>query len=165
MGDLAALLKAIQASTLGTAVRESDWLFPVIETVHVLALVTVVGTVGRLDLRLAGLLGRGRSVPDLARELLPWTWTAFGVAALTGALMFSSAATKYAANPFFQIKLALLLLAGINMMAFQLGAGRRMAQWPVAARPPAGARAAGLLSLVLWVAVVAAGRWIGYTMH
>jgi hypothetical protein len=104
-------------------------------------------------------------VPDLARELLPWTWTAFGVAALTGALMFSSAATKYAANPFFQIKLALLLLAGTNMMAFQLGVGRRMAQWPVAARPPAGARAAGLLSLVLWVAVVAAGRWIGYTMH
>jgi len=165
MNAIAALLKAIQASGLGTAVRESDWLFPVIETVHVLALVTVVGTVGRLDLRLCGLLGRGRSVADLARELLPWTWTAFGLAALSGLLMFSSAASKYAANPFFEIKLALLAMAGVNMLAFQFGAGRSMARWSAAARPPVGARVAGLLSLALWVAVVAAGRWIGYTMH
>jgi hypothetical protein len=165
MGDLATLFKAIEQSALGTAMRESDWLFPVVETIHVLAIVTVVGTVGRLDLRLAGLFGRGRSVPELARELLPWTWAAFLLAAISGALMFSSAATKYAANPFFQAKLVLLVLAGINMLAFQFGAGRNMARWPLSARPPAAARWAGLFSLVLWTAVVTAGRWIGYTMH
>jgi hypothetical protein len=160
-----ALLKSLEALPLPTAVRESDWLFPIIETVHVLALVTVVGTIGRLDLRLSGLLVRGRSVRELTRELLPWTWAAFMVAALSGLLLFSSAASKYAANPYFRAKLLLLTLAGVNMLVFQLGAGRRMAQWPATGVPPNGARVAGLVSLTLWIAVVTAGRWIGYTIH
>jgi hypothetical protein len=163
--DLLALLKSLEQLPLPTAVRESDWLFPIIETVHVLALVTVVGTVGRLDLRLAGLTRRERSVRELARELLPWTWAAFAMAALSGLLLFSSAASKYAANPYFRVKLLLLLLAGLNMLAFQLGAGRRMAQWPAGTVPPAGARVAGFVSLTLWCAVITAGRWIGYSMH
>jgi hypothetical protein len=165
MGELPALLKAIEATMLATAVRESEWLFPVIETLHVFALVTVVGTIGRIDLRLAGLLDRGRGAAALAHELLPWTWGAFGLAVTTGLLMFASAASKYAANPYFEGKLVLLLLAGVNMAVFQLGAGRHLQQWPDEAAPPWRARLAGLVSLALWIAVVAAGRWIGYTMH
>ena len=165
MEAIGSLLEALRESALPTAVRESEWLFPAIETVHVLALILVVGSIGRLDLRLVGLGDRSQSVAGLTRALLPWTWSCFFVALVTGALMFSSEAVKYAANGFFLAKMALLVLAGINMLVFQLGSGRQLGQWTAATPLPRGARLAGGISLLTWVGVVVAGRWIGYTMH
>ena len=165
MDGLATLLAALRESAVPTAVRESEWLFPAIETVHVLALILVVGTIGRLDLRLLGVGDRSQSVASLTRALLPWTWSCFAVALVTGTLMFSSEAVKYAANVFFLAKMGLLVLAGINMLAFQLGSGRDLGHWTAGVSPPRGARLAGGISLLTWIGVVVAGRWIGYTMH
>ena len=89
------LLANLEATPWGTAVRESTWLFPTIESIHVLMLVLVVGSIMVVDLRLLNLTSRDRSVKELTDEVLPWTWVAFAGAAITGTLLFSSSALKY----------------------------------------------------------------------
>src|SRR5882757_5725175 len=98
-------LTRLQDLSLPTQIRESDWLFPTIETVHVFALVLVVGTIMTVDLRLLGVANKERPFSELAGEMLPWTWVAFAVAAVAGLLMFSSKALTYYANIPFRIKM------------------------------------------------------------
>jgi hypothetical protein len=157
------LLQALEATPWGTAVRENTWLFPTIESIHVLALTLVVGSIMIVDLRLLNLASRQRSVKELTGEILPFTWTAFGVALITGSLLFSSSAMRYSHIWQFETKMCLLVLAAINMGIFHLGAFRSVAQWDRApARPPLAAKLAGGLSLLIWIMVVALGRWIGF---
>ena len=163
--DLDDWLKSLEATGVATLIRENESLFPWIESVHVLAIVIVVGTISIVDLRLLGLASVDRAVGRLTRELLPCTWIAFAIAAFTGALLFSSKATEYAHNFFFVGKMVLLALAGMNMAVFHAFVGRKIAAWGDAARPPLPARMAGGISLVLWISVVAFGRWIGFTLH
>jgi hypothetical protein len=152
----------LEESPLGLAITESEWMFPVIETLHVLALTLVIGSIAMLDLRLLGVANRDRAVSQLAEDTLPWTWAAFVVAAITGVLMFVSAATSYYDNVPFRFKLVLLALAGLNMAVFHFTAYRTVHHWNVALPTPQAARIAGSLSLVFWVGVVFAGRWIGF---
>jgi hypothetical protein len=145
-----------------TEIRESDWLFPTIETVHVFALVLVVGSIMTVDLRLLGFAHRERPFSELAGEMLPWTWVAFLVAASAGLLMFSSKALIYYGNIPFRLKMCCLLLAGINMMVFHRLGTRHLPAWD-RHEPPRLAKFAGGTSLLLWAGIVAAGRWIGFT--
>jgi hypothetical protein len=155
-------LTRMEELSFSTAVRESSWLFPTIETVHVLALVLVVGSIITVDLRLLGFANRERPFTQFAREMLPWTWTCFVVAAAAGLMMFSSKATVYFSNIPFRIKMACLLLAGINMMVFHVVGMREVIAWDTSV-PPRHARVAGGASLLLWTLIVATGRWIGFT--
>jgi hypothetical protein len=159
--ELKSLLEAIQTTPWAVKIAESDLLFPTIETVHVLALTLVVGSISMVDLRLLGRAPR-RGVKELSEEVLPWTWIAFVVAVISGSLMFSSAAVKYAYMPQFQIKMLLILLAGINMLAFHFLTYRNVERWNHASVTPPLARLAGLLSLIFWVSVVTLGRWVGF---
>ena len=152
----------LEESQLAVTIAESEWLFPTIETVHVLALTTVFGSIAMLDLRLLGLTNRSRGVQQLSEEILPWTWSAFVIAAISGALLFVSAATKYYDNIPFRIKILLLALAGVNMAVFHLTGYRSVATWGDNARTPRAARIAAGLSMVLWIGIVFAGRWIGF---
>jgi len=115
-----------------------------------------------VDLRLLGLTNKERPFSQVAAEMLPWTWTAFGVAALAGMLMFSSKALTYYGNIPFRLKMVCLLLAGMNMVLFHWLGVRRLASWDHQ-QPPWSAKMAGGASLLLWTAIVAAGRWIGFT--
>lgn len=144
-------------------IKESPWAFPTIESFHVIAAALVVGTIVIVDLRLLGLASTGRAFSELSRDVLPWTWVAFAIAALTGALMFVSQPVDYFGNTAFRIKLALLVCAGINMVIFHFVTQRGIATWDQAAAPPAG-RIAGALSIAFWVVVVFFGRQIGFTM-
>jgi hypothetical protein len=155
-------LTRLESTPFATAIRESTWLFPTIETVHVLCIVLVVGSIMIVDLRLLNLASRGRAVTELTAEVLPWTWVAFVCAAITGSLLFSSSAVKYSQNVPFRIKMVLLLVAAINMAIFHLGIYRSVTHWNSAPRVPWGARLGGAISLLLWVCVVASGRWIGF---
>ncbi|WP_217430743.1 DUF6644 family protein [Sphingomonas bacterium] len=137
-------------------------MFPAIETLHVLALTLVIGTIAMLDLRLVGASSRNLRVMQLSNETLPWTWTAFVVAAITGTAMFASHATKYYANVPFRIKMVLLVLAGMNMAVFHFGAWKAVHVWDAVLPTPRAARIAGGLSLVFWIGVVFAGRWVGF---
>ena len=152
----------LEATPFAVAITESAWMFPTIETVHVLALTLVVGSIAMLDLRLLSVSTRNLGVMQLSDEILPWTWGAFVVAATTGALMFASAATKYYGNWPFRIKMVLMLLAGINMAIFHLGAYRVAHEWNHTHPTPPPARLAAGLSLLFWIGVVAAGRWVGF---
>jgi hypothetical protein len=152
----------LENTQIATAIRESTWLFPTIETVHVFAIVLVVGTVMIVDLRLLHVSSRDRSVTELTREVLPWTWAAFALAALSGGLLFTSSALKYVNNLPFRFKMLLLLLAGVNMVVFHRLTSRSIAGWDRSV-PPTQARVAGGLSLLLWFGVISLGRWIGFT--
>ena len=161
---LASLLQALQDTSFATAIREGEALFPWIECVHVLALTLVIGSITVVDLRLIGLASRDRGVAEITAAVLPVTWTAFVCAAITGMLLFSSNASAYGSNFYFRIKMALIVLAGINMGVYHL-LSRGAERWRTAEATPAKARIAGALSLSLWLGVVAAGRWIGFTIN
>jgi hypothetical protein len=153
----------LEDSVVGQAVSQSLWMFPAIETLHVIALSLVVGSIAVLDLRLLDRSWRSRAVTELTQDILPWTWGAFAVAATTGALMFTSAANKYAADIPFRIKMILLLMAGLNMAVFHRFAYRGVHAWDQGPPTPRSAKIAGGLSLLFWIGVVACGRWVGFT--
>src|SRR6202163_3516084 len=110
--ELDRALAWLQTTTVATAISENEILFPWIESVHVLAIVLVVGTISIVDLRLLGVASLDRPVRRLMHDMLPYTWGVFGVAATTGSLLFASKATTYAHNFFFQGKMVLIALAG-----------------------------------------------------
>lgn len=157
-------LKALEATSIGTAIREGDVLFPWIEAIHVLAIVLVVGSIAMVDLRLLGWASRARSVSRLTAEVLPITWMAFAMAAISGVLLFCAKAIIYGHSIFFLLKMGFLLLAGCNMLFFHKFTQRGVDRWgaPDSAAPQA-AKVAGGVSLLLWVCIVAFGRWIGFT--
>ena len=158
------LIAFVEHGTLGELVRENDLLFPFIESVHVLAVCLVVGSIAVVDLRLLGFASVDRPVGRLMRSILPITVGAFALAVAAGSLLFISHASKYLENRFFIAKITLIALAGVNMAVFHLIGARNLDQWENDTLPPLFARVAGGLSLFLWVSVVACGRWIGFTM-
>ena len=143
------------------AIAESTWLFPIVETIHVLALTIVVGSVAMMDMRLLGVGNKDRPASEVIASSLPWAWSAFAVAFAAGSLMFSSKAVSYYTNVPFRIKVVCLALAAVNMLVFHLFTARDMAAWD-RGRPPLGARLAATFSLTLWIIIVAAGRWVGF---
>jgi uncharacterized protein DUF6644 len=145
-------------------IRGNELAFPWLESVHVLAITLVVGSIAVVDLRLLGLASMSRPVTELVKQILPITWIAFAVAVLTGLAMFISNAIEYAANIPFRFKVLLLLLAGVNMVFFHLVTFRGVGQWNESRRTPLGARWAGGFSVLVWVGIVAFGRWIGFTI-
>ncbi len=143
----------------------SGWMFPFFETIHVLAATFLVGSLLMVDLRLMGLAAVRYPVRKMSEELMAWTWAAFVIALLAGLMMFITQPNHYVPNPAFQIKMILLLLAGANMAVFHKLTWRTIGGWDSAAKPPLAARAAGGLSLLLWVGVVVSARWIGHLMR
>jgi hypothetical protein len=154
----------LEATGPATAIRENALLFPTIESIHVLAITLVFGTIATIDLRLLCFASLESRVSRLTASLLPWTWGAFIVAAITGTLLFSSNAAAYGHNPYFQAKLLLMLGAAFNMATFHWVGSRDIASWDALPHAPPRARVAGALSLLIWIGVVACGRWIGFTM-
>jgi Family of unknown function (DUF6644) len=159
-----ALLESLEHSALAVSIAESSWAFPTIETIHVIALTLVIGTVLIMDLRLLGLASVQQRCTALQRDVLPWTWCAFGGAVVSGCLMFITQATEYYENEAFRIKLFLLLLAGINMLVFELMIARGAADWDRESSVPWLGKIAALLSIALWISIVFFGRRVGFTM-
>ena len=155
-------LQWLESTPPAIAISESSWLFPGIESVHVLAIALVVGSITMVDLRLLDINLRERPVGELIAEVLPWTWTSFAVALLSGALLFSSNATKYWGTVPFRAKMLLLTLAGLNMLAYHATIHRSVDLWGRRAPTPRAAKISGGLSLGLWIGVVTLGRWIGF---
>ena len=161
--DINSYLQWLQATALATNIRNSLLLFPLLESIHVIALALVFGTIAIVDLRLLGVASAERSFRKIASDILKWTWGAFALSAITGALMFTTNATVYYHNFYFRTKMVLLLLSGINMGIFELTAGRAVRDWDTARSAPAIGKAAAVLSIVIWIAVIFTGRLIGFT--
>jgi hypothetical protein len=153
-------LEWLQGTSLALSISE-NW-FPLVESFHVIAVALVAGTIFIVDTRLLGLTSKRLAFTYVSDRLLPWTWAAFVASVITGALMFIGNAVHYYDNTPFQVKMALLLVAGLNMLFFQFVTFRGVAAWD-SDRPPAAARAAGFISISLWCGVIGFGRWIGFS--
>jgi hypothetical protein len=162
--NIDSLLHGLRETSFATAIRENASLFPWIESVHVLAVTIVIGTVGIIELRLIGLTSLNRPVSRVLRDTLPCTWAAFAVAVISGFLLFASNAPTYAHNTFFLSKLVFLFLAGLNAFGFHSLIERSIANWDSAARTPLPARLSGVFSVVMWIGIVICGRWVGFTL-
>ena len=154
----------LQDSYYSTAIRESVWVFPIIEGSHVLALGLSLGTVLWFDLRLLGFGFRRHSVSETFIYIRPWMFTGFAIMVVTGLLLFFAMPMRCYQSTFFAIKLVLLLLAGINVAVFHSTIDRQRAEWDGDLIPPLGARIAGGVSLVVWILVVTVGRLMAYTL-
>ena len=161
--DITAFLESLEESGLATRIRDSLWLFPLIESAHVVGLSLVFGTIAIIDLRLLGLASTQRSFQRMASDILKWTWAAFALTALTGTLMFTTNARVYYHNVFFRTKMLMLVLAGINILVFELTAGRTIHRWDKAPSAPPAGKAVAVLSLALWIGIISMGRLIGFT--
>src|ERR1700737_406198 len=157
-----AISQWLEQTSGGTAIRESLWLFPVIETVHIFGIILLVGGTSILDLRLMGLTFRDEPVTKLAGRFLPWAWAGFIIQVVTGFLMFASEATKMYVNTAFQIKMLMIVAAGVNAFVFHSLAYHSVGKWEKDPVAPLSARIAGLISILFWFGIVAAGRWIAY---
>ena len=153
-----------ETSALADAIRENDLLFPLIESLHVLSICLVVGSIFVVDLRLLGRASVQSPVSRVVSGILPITWSAFAVAVASGSLLFISNATEYLGNGYFVAKIFLICLAGLNMAIFHGISAKDLPRWENDTAPPLPARLAGGLSILLWVSVITCGRWIGFTM-
>jgi len=153
---------AIEMSALGLAMRQSLWLYPIVEIVHLTGIALLFGSIAVLDLRLLG-LSRAIPVRRLASHVLPWTAAAFLLIVPSGLAMFVAHAGDFIQSEVFVLKMGLVLAAGVNAAVFHAGAFRAAAAWDVERAPPPAARVAAGLSLALWIAVIACGRLLAYT--
>jgi hypothetical protein len=152
----------ISQTHFATALRESTYMFPIIETIHTLGITVLVGTIAVLDLRLLGFIMKDEPVSRLARQVLPWTWIGFANMLITGLLLSTAEAATNYYNPAFRIKLVLLFLVGLNPLIFHLTIYRTVNTWDIANVTPLRARATATCSLVLWTGIIVAGRMVAY---
>jgi hypothetical protein len=148
----------------GTLIRESTWAEPIIETIHVLTLTVFLGFIILLDLRLLDLIMLRTRVSTVFQQLKPWLFGSFGIMLITGISLFAGDPVLFYGTIFFKLKMLMLLAAALNVIVFNLTLGRTLMQWDARARTPRAVKISGLLSLVLWVAVVACGRGIAYVL-
>ncbi|QMV19762.1 hypothetical protein GOB94_14450 [Granulicella sp. 5B5] len=152
----------IYDSQIGTAIRESDYAFSIIESVHVLAITVLFGSISILDLRMLGVILREIPVTRVSRAIFPITWTGFGIMLVSGLLLFWAEAAKNYVNPAFRVKMLLLILVGLNPLIFHTTVYRRVHDWETLKLSPWRARAAAIASLALWSGIIVAGRAIAY---
>jgi hypothetical protein len=151
--DLPHFFRWLGSLPVAGAINDSEWLFPVIESVHITGLAVLIGTIAIVDFRLLGLVLRDRPVSQIARDLRPWTWAGIGIMLTTGPLMLSAEPERGYGNPAFFFKMCCLLLA----LATHFTIHRRA----ISASTPGG-KPAACLSLLLWTGVIFGGRAIAF---
>ena len=144
------------------ALHESLYMYPLVESTHVLTLCLFVGLAVMLDLRLLGFTLRGVPVSEVLDRMLPWAKVGFVIMMVTGALLFYAIPVRNYQNIFFRIKVVMLLFAGLNVWVFHWRVERQIADWDLDPVAPRGARLAAVMSLVLWSAIIVCGRMIAY---
>jgi len=151
----------LETSGFAVAMRQWLWLYPIVEIVHIVGFVVLVGAAFMFDLRLLG-LGRGLPVSAMAEHLLRWSRLSLVLVVPSGVAMFVAHATEMAANPAFQLKLTFIAAAFLNAGIFHRFPFRAVGDWDTGIAAPRPARLAGALSLTLWTGVIACGRLLAY---
>jgi hypothetical protein len=145
-----------------TAIRESTAGYPIIETAHVASIVAFAGLVIVMDLRFVGLAFTHAPMTQIQRRLFPWQMAGLVPSTVTGLLLCCIDPLRYYRNVAFLVKLVLLVLAGLNALAFHLKTYQRAERWDEDPEVTAKARLAGAVSLLLWSAIIVSGRLIAY---
>ena len=153
----------LDQTSFGQVMRESLYLFPIVETMHIFGIVLLVTSAFLLDMRLFGFGPmKDEPVDKLAKWILPWVIVGFTVQVVSGILMFSAEATRAALNSFFWLKMFMILGAGINALIFHTTVYKQVATWNEAAVAPVRARVYGAFSVFLWLGIIALGRWFSF---
>lgn len=140
----------------------ATWLFPLFNSLHVLSVCFMLGALLMLDLRMAGLAAKHYAIKQLSSDFLPWIWLSFVVAVITGSALFITRASAHILNPAFQWKLALMILAAINMLAFHWRSRKMPEVLAEISVMPVWIKVSGISSLLLWLGATLAGRWMGH---
>lgn len=156
------LFEWMESNPIADWVQSAVITFYLLEMVHVIGITLLFGSLAIMDLRLIGLILRNVDVHHINDRLRPATWIGFALAAVTGTLMFLSSVSVYVANTQFWAKMAVIALAGINMLVLEMVIAKRASTMTEASYLK-WQRFAGATSLVAWMAVIALGRWIGFT--
>ena len=159
------LLGWLEQTGIAVLIREYVWGLPILVAIHMIGLTGSVGTLIWFDLRLLGIGIGNCPVSRLYRLLKPWMLTSFGVMLASGGMMFMAYATLAYEDIFFWTKMAALLVAGVNALAYHLVTKRGIAGWDNAALPPLAAQMAGLVAIIAWIVVILSGRMMAYTMY
>ena len=162
-GILASACQWLYDSGIGAGIRESVWVFPIIEGTHLLGIALSVGLLCWFDLRLLGLTLRDQPVSKVWNNVMPVAFIGFALMFITGLLLFWAEAITAYRSVHFWIKLVLLVAAGVNALSFEATAHKNMAEWDNEAVPPLRARMTGAISLALWTAIIITGRTMAYS--
>ena len=154
----------LESTSVARWVQESLYGFALVVAIHILGLTLSVGTLIWFDLRLLGVSMLRIPVSQLYRRLMPWTLSGFAVMFASGGILLAAYATSAYGNLYFRIKAVALLLAGINAFFYHRVTERQIHTWDEARLPSLPARAAGLISILVWGVVIFAGRMMSYTM-
>jgi hypothetical protein len=154
------LVQAIEGSAINNWVLASFWLWPLMEILHFVGLTLLLGAMLIIDLRLAGFLRQMNILTT--HRLLPWAAIGFSINLITGLLFLMGDPARYAVNIGFQIKMVLVLIAGLNALWFVLKVNPLMSTWDPYGDTPAVAKLIAYLSLTAWFGVLLLGRLIPY---
>ena len=154
----------IQNTSLAISFKQADFLFPLVEGTHIIALSLSVGLILMLDLRLLRIAFQTEPVSRVIGQVMPWALPGFAIMFLTGLVLFLAQAESAYTNSYFRVKILLLALLGINAGLFQFKYYPRMAEWDVSNQVPAGAKVIAIVSLIFWAGVIACGRLMAYEL-
>ena len=162
-GVLAKACQWLYDTKVGSGIRESVWVFPIIEGTHLLGIVLSVGMLCWFDLRLLGIALRDQPVSKVWQQVMPVAFVGFALMFVSGLLLFWAEAITAYRSVHFWIKLVLLVLAGLNALRFETTAHKNMGEWDLESIPPLRARMTGAISLILWTAIIITGRTMAYS--
>ncbi len=153
----------LEDTWLAEVIRSTAYLYPVLESVHIIGIALLIGPAAAFDLRLLGVGRRTLRVTSAASYLLRLSHLGFVIAAATGMAMFLPGANLIADRGSAPWKLGLILLAGLNILIFRRRTYRSVADWDADQPTPVAARCAAVISLTSWAGVTIAGRLLAYT--
>lgn len=152
----------LSATPLSQNIQDAFWVIPTVQTVHIVSIAIVMTLMAMLDLRLVGVAGRRQSLSDMAHRFLPWVWIALAVLLCSGTILIIGEPGRELQNIMFWIKMSSIAAAVVLTLIFQQVLRRNKGYWE---RHRVAAALLGSVSLLLWVTVIAAGRWIAYVAH
>ncbi len=162
MQEAAGTFGWMEATALSQAMRGSLWMYPIVEIVHIIGFVMLVGSVAMFDFRVLG-LSKGLPVQRLGRHLLRWSVASFALIVPAGLMMFSAHPQDFISNRIFLLKMLLIMTAVVNAAMFHMGPYRSVEQWDTLLPAPFSAKLHAALSLLIWIAVISCGRLLAYT--
>lgn len=162
MMALRSLFEWVDTFPSSIELRESAVWFPALLTVHVVGMCLFAGLIIMMDLRLLGVGNLRTPFSQVQRRLFPWQVTGMALSAITGAILVYSQPMRYYGNVFFWVKTVMMVLAGVNAMAFHFSTYHSVAKWDADSKMPFGAKMAAVMSLALWAFVIMSGRLIAY---
>jgi len=146
-------------TSLSLTIQTVMWIIPAVQTVHILCVAVVMSSMAMLDLRLVGMAGKRQSVSQMVSRLVPWVWGALPVLLTTGVILIVGEPSRELLNPYFRAKMAMLATVIVITFIVERKNAKDPDYWESRG---AAAALTGLASLLLWVGIITAGRWIAY---